>query len=88
MGDLVKTQSLPLSEEKTNPETSVTAYSEYDEYLGLCEVMTEDKQKKLVRKIDIYVLPQLILLYLLSYIDRTNVGTYLQVHHYTQLTLA
>ncbi|KAF1845055.1 MFS general substrate transporter [Cucurbitaria berberidis CBS 394.84] len=74
MGELEKTPSIPLSEEKTNPETSVTAISEYDEYLGLCEIMTEDKMKKLVRKIDIYVLPQLIVLYLMSYIDRTNVG--------------
>ncbi|KAJ4371410.1 hypothetical protein N0V83_004627 [Neocucurbitaria cava] len=74
MADIAKMQSNSLSEEKTNPETSVTAIAEYDEYVGLCEVMTEDKMKKLVRKIDIRVLPQLIILYLMSYIDRTNVG--------------
>ncbi|PSN69155.1 MFS general substrate transporter [Corynespora cassiicola Philippines] len=48
--------------------------SEYDEYLGLCEIMTDVKLKRLVRKIDFRVLPQLIVLYLMSYIDRTNVG--------------
>ncbi|OJI99433.1 hypothetical protein ASPVEDRAFT_60462 [Aspergillus versicolor CBS 583.65] len=29
---------------------------------------------KLVRKVDLHVLPQLIIIYLMSYIDRTNVG--------------
>lgn len=38
--------------------------------LGFDEKMT----KKLVRKIDVYLVPFLSLLYLLSYLDRTNIG--------------
>lgn len=52
MTDMEKTASNPLSEKYTNPETSVTALPEYDEYLGLCEVITGDKMKKLARKIE------------------------------------
>jgi len=52
MTDLEKTTSNALSEKQTHPETSVTALTEYDEYMGLCEVMTEEKLKKLVRKIE------------------------------------
>lgn len=38
--------------------------------LGFDEKLT----KKLVRKIDVYLVPFLSLLYLLSYLDRTNIG--------------
>lgn len=41
-------------EKDMGPE-SVTVLTEYDEYLGLCEIMTEDKLQKLIRKIE-YVL--------------------------------
>ncbi|KAF4816677.1 MFS transporter prlL [Colletotrichum siamense] len=33
-----------------------------------------DEEKKLVRKIDMYLLPLMWLMYLLSYMDRTNIG--------------
>ncbi|KAF2087786.1 MFS general substrate transporter [Saccharata proteae CBS 121410] len=33
-----------------------------------------DEEKKLVRKIDLYLLPTIWLMYLLSYMDRTNIG--------------
>ncbi|KAJ9133702.1 MFS general substrate transporter [Pleurostoma richardsiae] len=48
--------------------------SDYDEYLGLQEVFQGERLEKLTRKIDIRILPQLILLYLLCYIDRSNAG--------------
>ena len=32
------------------------------------------EEKKLVRKIDLYLLPTIWLMYLLSYMDRTNIG--------------
>ncbi|KAL3420587.1 hypothetical protein PVAG01_07032 [Phlyctema vagabunda] len=35
---------------------------------------TEDEEKKLVRKIDLFLLPTIWLMYLLSYMDRTNIG--------------
>lgn len=33
---------------------------------------THDEEKKLVRKIDLYLLPTLFFMYLLSYVDRTK----------------
>ncbi|KAF5026964.1 hypothetical protein F66182_994 [Fusarium sp. NRRL 66182] len=33
-----------------------------------------DEEKKLVRKIDLYILPMMWIMYLLSYMDRTNIG--------------
>ncbi|CAK7231689.1 hypothetical protein SBRCBS47491_008016 [Sporothrix bragantina] len=33
-----------------------------------------DEEKRLVRKIDLYLLPSIWLMYLLSYMDRTNIG--------------
>lgn len=48
----------------------VESASGSDSDLGFDEKMT----KKLVRKIDIYLVPFLSLLYLLSYLDRTNIG--------------
>ncbi|KIV79946.1 hypothetical protein PV11_07485 [Exophiala sideris] len=47
---------------------------EYEEYLRLKDVFVGTKLQKLVRKVDLHVLPQLVLIYLLSYIDRSNVG--------------
>ncbi|KAI1257576.1 hypothetical protein MGN70_000619 [Eutypa lata] len=35
---------------------------------------TPEEEKKLVRKIDLYLLPTIWIMYLLSYMDRTNVG--------------
>lgn len=63
---------------------------EYAEYLSLEEAYQGEKLRKLLvrprfplkkqsladlqRKVDWHVIPQLILLYMLSYIDRSNVG--------------
>jgi hypothetical protein len=90
MADLKMTLSNAAGEKEMEHETSVTVLTEYDEYLGLCETMTDEKLKKLIRKIEyalcpkwpkkvltacsLRVLPQLIVLYLMSYVDRTNVG--------------
>ncbi|KAL1855819.1 hypothetical protein VTK73DRAFT_8461 [Phialemonium thermophilum] len=52
----------------------VTTRSEFDEYLDLSRDFSGPRLRKLVRKIDWHVLPQLIIIYLMSYIDRTNVG--------------
>ncbi|GKT93021.1 nicotinamide mononucleotide permease [Colletotrichum tofieldiae] len=37
-------------------------------------VADTDEEKKLVRKIDTYLLPLIFIMYLLSYMDRTNIG--------------
>ncbi|KAL3471091.1 major facilitator superfamily domain-containing protein [Aspergillus californicus] len=48
--------------------------SEYLHFLELNDRFSGERLQKLVRKVDWHVLPQLILIYLMSYIDRTNVG--------------
>ncbi|EEU35135.1 uncharacterized protein NECHADRAFT_88674 [Fusarium vanettenii 77-13-4] len=48
--------------------------SEYDRFCLLRESFTEEKQAALIRKIDFRILPPLVLVYLLAYIDRSNAG--------------
>jgi hypothetical protein len=52
MADIEKTISVVPSEKTDNINSSAVALSEFDEYVGLCEVMTEERLKKLVRKIE------------------------------------
>jgi hypothetical protein len=52
MADMGNTKSNALSEKNIQVSTAVTVSAEYEEYLGLCEIMTEEKVKKLVRKIE------------------------------------
>ncbi|KAJ9143111.1 MFS general substrate transporter [Pleurostoma richardsiae] len=47
---------------------------DYAEYVRLSELFVGEKLDRLVRKIDFRILPQLIILYLLCYIDRSNAG--------------
>ena len=48
--------------------------SERAEYDNLLITFDAPRQKKLLRKIDMRLLPPLALLYLVSYMDRTNMG--------------
>lgn len=48
--------------------------SEYAEYLEMSQSFQGPRFKNLVRKLDVRVLPQLVFLYLMAYIDRSNVG--------------
>lgn len=41
-------------------------------YQGETYVLDTDEEKKLVRKIDLFLLPSIWLMYLLSYMDRTK----------------
>lgn len=52
MSALEETNSNAPSGKQAYLETSRSAVTEYDEYLGLCEVMTGDRLKKLVRKVE------------------------------------
>lgn len=56
MADIKLRQSNSQTEKDVEHEVSVVVRTEYDEYLGLCEVMMDDKLKKLIRKIE-YVRP-------------------------------
>ncbi|PVI05564.1 pantothenate transporter liz1 [Periconia macrospinosa] len=48
--------------------------SKHLEFVSSGLTWTEEEEKKLVRKIDSYLLPTMWLMYLLSYMDRTNIG--------------
>ncbi|WWC64311.1 uncharacterized protein I303_106921 [Kwoniella dejecticola CBS 10117] len=48
--------------------------AEYHEYLRLSGIYQGEALRKLTRKIDIHVVPQLLIIYALSNIDRSNVG--------------
>ncbi|KAJ5009192.1 hypothetical protein K4K57_009207 [Colletotrichum sp. SAR 10_99] len=48
--------------------------SEYELFCRLRESFTEEKQASLIRKVDFRILPPLVLVYLLAYIDRSNAG--------------
>jgi hypothetical protein len=37
-------------------------------------VIDPQAEKKLVRKLDLYIIPVIFITYLLSYLDRTNIG--------------
>ncbi|KAK5076233.1 hypothetical protein LTR51_001913 [Lithohypha guttulata] len=66
---------------KLSPVTvmSSTATPEHDDvmhtFASLNTLMwTAEEEKKLVRKIDLFLMPTIWLMYLLSYMDRTNIG--------------
>jgi len=59
-----------MVEEKTGVEMIESLSSGSQENLGFDEKAT----KRLVRKVDWVLLPFLALLYLLSFLDRTNIG--------------
>ncbi|WWC71933.1 uncharacterized protein I206_105892 [Kwoniella pini CBS 10737] len=48
--------------------------TEYQEYLSLSEHFTGEILQKLHRKIDWHVLPPLMVIYMMTYVDRSNVG--------------
>jgi hypothetical protein len=63
----------------TNMENSSTDKVDYEKAVSLHEdasqeVFDEGATKRLLRKMDIKLLPFLALLYLLSFLDRTNIG--------------
>ena len=55
----------------SGPEKSGHVY-EFEEYNHTDVEFTEAEEKKLVRKIDLFLLPTIWLMYLLSYMDRTK----------------
>lgn len=69
MAHHINTEQLPLGE-KSNVEMIESVSSSSSASLGYDEKAT----KRLVRKVDVVLLPFLALLYLLSFLDRTNIG--------------
>ena len=58
-------------DEVEDPERTKSDAAE-DEHAVSGYVAGTDEEKKLVRKIDLFLLPPIFLMYLLSYIDRTK----------------
>ena len=58
----------------TLEETAVKDEQQYIEELSMNAEQFAAEEKKLVRKIDLYLLPTIWIMYLLSYMDRTNIG--------------
>lgn len=57
-----------------NIDTKDMDTSKHLEFASTGVTWTDEEEKKLVRKIDMYLLPTMWLMYLLSYMDRTNIG--------------
>ena len=56
-----------------NTEKGATIHEDEDQASAGAD-FTQAEEKKLVRKIDLFLLPTIWLMYLLSYIDRTKYG--------------
>ncbi|KXJ89538.1 major facilitator superfamily domain-containing protein [Microdochium bolleyi] len=52
----------------------VKAVKQREGSLGAVYVPNTEEEKRLVRKIDLYLLPCIWIMYLMSYLDRTNIG--------------
>jgi hypothetical protein len=67
--------STPSSIEAVGYETKemeTSKHVEYDQEIEPEFTWTPEEEKKLVRKIDLYLLPCIWFMYLLSYMDRTK----------------
>ncbi|EXK43693.1 hypothetical protein FOMG_02626 [Fusarium oxysporum f. sp. melonis 26406] len=64
--DKVDKQSFEHDDNIIDPKEESMAHDEY--------VPGTEEEKKLVRKIDLFILPMMWVMYLLSYMDRTNIG--------------
>ncbi|WWC69803.1 uncharacterized protein I206_103746 [Kwoniella pini CBS 10737] len=70
-------EALVVEDEKNqiNVAVIVDAHTEdYQDYLTLREDFSSEKEQRLNRKIDWHILPPLMLIYMLTYVDRSNVG--------------
>ncbi|KAM0750621.1 MFS general substrate transporter [Meredithblackwellia eburnea MCA 4105] len=66
-----------LKEDVEHFDPSAVPYAvqaEYQEYLKLDQEFTGERKKKLLRSMDLRVLSVLTLLYLVAYVDRSNIG--------------
>jgi len=63
-------------EHEHREEVMDEAVEQCEQDLAATYVPDTDEEKKLVRKIDLYLLPCIWFMYLMSYLDRTNVSCY------------
>jgi hypothetical protein len=51
---------------------------------NIAALIPADEEKRLVRKMDLHIMPILVALYVMSFLDRVNIGECLQSsHNYT-----
>nr|XP_018264224.1 uncharacterized protein I303_04106 [Kwoniella dejecticola CBS 10117]OBR86382.1 hypothetical protein I303_04106 [Kwoniella dejecticola CBS 10117] len=70
-------EALAIEDEKHQLDVPIVVDAhteEYQEYLNLCEDFRGEREQKLNRKIDWHILPPLMLIYMMTYVDRSNVG--------------
>lgn len=65
-----------------NDEKEMSKAEEHHEQVGISQELTDalssytpgsPEEKKLVRKIDLFLMPMLWIMYILNYVDRTNI---------------
>lgn len=66
-----------IEDSSTNKGADSTGLSYEDR--AFLEAFTDEQKKKVVRKIDVRLIPLLTLLYLFSFIDRANIGKPLNI---------
>jgi hypothetical protein len=71
MGSSIKDLEQVDMVEQVNKYTNIGLSDEDAEFF---QNFTSDKRKKMIRKIDLKLVPVLALLYLISHIDRANIG--------------
>ncbi|ESU10106.1 hypothetical protein FGSG_03161 [Fusarium graminearum PH-1] len=74
------TQNLDIERELSRDEKSGTMHSEHmggglsQEDADFVNNFPEERKKAVVRKVDMRLIPMLVLLYLIAYLDKTNIG--------------
>lgn len=64
-----------MSGEKNTPDAKSITDAEASASLGTTELAIDPvAEKKLLRKLDLFLAPMMILFFLVSYLDRSNIG--------------
>ncbi|CAM1506073.1 Fc.00g057140.m01.CDS01 [Cosmosporella sp. VM-42] len=69
-----------LDVERAPLEKDHTVHKEYrggglaQDDLDFLDMFPKDRKKKVLRKVDLRLVPMLVLLYLMAYLDKTNIG--------------
>lgn len=88
--DLLENKELagPVPDESHTPDIEKPSAPQVVQHDALEPDITGADRKALLRKLDLYLLPLIMLLYLLSYLDRINIGNARLYHLEEDLHLA
>jgi hypothetical protein len=70
----VKTEPVEDRKEKIESDEALSFADDREEYEYLLGQFDAKRQKQLLRKVDLHLLPILAVFYLLSFMDRSNIG--------------